>query len=142
MGCRILFSSFLLEKPQSVWLKPEIWFWGHIFPHICGYIGRIVSKNNKVHPRVDLHQPWNFMKIGSKLWPVSCVLIHKYISILTLRICYQGPPKRKTWPSSPPTLTPFFKRVRIVVISFRNVAKNVGTVEEMLELGSETETGS
>ncbi len=36
------------------------WFWGHIFPHICGSIRPIVSKNNTVHPSVDLYQPCEF----------------------------------------------------------------------------------
>ncbi len=87
------------------------WFWGHIFPLICGSIGPIDFKNNRAHPWANPHQPRvNFMKIGSKLQPVLRVLIHKYIrmiNILTLRICNQGPPKRKTWPFPSPPLTPF-----------------------------------
>ncbi len=53
--------------------------------------------------------------------------VYKYRTILTLRICNQGPSKRKTWPPLPPPLTPVWNRgegVRVVVISFRNIAKN------------------
>ncbi len=45
--------------------------------------------------------------------------------VLTLRIRNQGPPKRKTLLPPPPLLTPSeVEGVRIVVISFRNIAKN------------------
>ncbi len=68
------------------------------------------------------------MKIGSKLRPVSCVFIHKfiyaYISILTLRIYNQRLLKRKTWPPPSPPLTPCeVEGVRIVVTSIWNIAK-------------------
>ncbi len=47
--------------------------------------------------------------------------LYIYISILTLRIRNQGPSKRKTWPPPPPPSE--VEGVRIVVISFRNIAK-------------------
>ncbi len=43
------FLSFFLKKPHIGWLKPEKLVLGHIFPHICGSVGPIVSKNNRVH---------------------------------------------------------------------------------------------
>ncbi len=80
------------EVPNTVFkfLYPKNWFWVHIFPHICGSIGPVVSKNGRFHLWVDPHQPHvNFMKISSKPRPVPRGLIHihiyKYVSILTLR---------------------------------------------------------
>ncbi len=51
--------------------------------------------------------------------------MHKYISILILWICNQRFPKWKTWPppSPPLTLPLVVEGVRIVTISFRNIAK-------------------
>ncbi len=54
--------------------------------------------------------------------------VYKYISILTLQICYQTSPKRKTWPlPAPPPRSHLpsseVEGVRIVVISFRNIGK-------------------
>ncbi len=52
----------------------------------------------------------NFMEISSKLRPASCVLMHKYVSILTSRIYNQGPSKRKTWPTPLSPLTSVWSR--------------------------------
>ncbi len=58
MGYQIQFLSFFLKKPHTVWLKPEKPVLGHIFPHICGCVGQIVSKNNRVdHPRLPHSTP-------------------------------------------------------------------------------------
>ncbi len=47
-------------------------------------------------------------------------------TILTLRICNEGPPKHKMWPAPPPHTSPSeVEGVRIVVISVRNIAKNI-----------------
>ncbi len=36
--------KFFPKKPYMSDLNPKNWFWGHIFPHICGSVGPIVSK--------------------------------------------------------------------------------------------------
>ncbi len=80
----------------------------------------------------------NFMKIGSKLRPAyrNFLYINKYVSILTLRICNQGPSKRKTWPPHLPHLISFeVEGVRIVVISFRNIVKNPGNGKKWIRYG-------
>ncbi len=41
-------------------LKLKIQFWGHIFTHVSGSNGPIVSKKNRIHPCVDSHQPCEF----------------------------------------------------------------------------------
>ncbi len=51
----------------------------------------------------------------------NCDLYGNFLYILTLRIRNQGPLKRKTWPPPPPPSV--VEGVRIVVISFRNIAK-------------------
>ncbi len=103
--------EFFPQKPHTGWMKAEKPVLGHIFPYIGGSIGAIVSKNNRVHPYVDSHQPFEFHENRFKtaiLW-----------------ICDQGPPKRKTWPLPPPhSALSEFEGVRIMVISFRNIAKN------------------
>ncbi len=100
MGYQIQFLSFFLKKKPILFdLNPKNRFWGHIFPHICGSVGRIVSKNNRVHPWVDPHQPCEFHE--NRIRTATCILTsYTYIdiSILTLRICNQGSSKRKTWP--------------------------------------------
>ncbi len=69
---------------------------------------------------------WQLLHFDQMALPMKCHIC-KYISILTLWICNQGPPKRKTWPA---TLTPFeVKGVRIVIISFRNIAKSRHTFQ-------------
>ncbi len=106
-----VFKFFSQKSPYRLNESRKTGFWGHIFSYICGSAGPIVSKNNRVHSWVDQHHV-NFMKICLKLRPSSCVLIHvrinvvnyKYTIILTLQICNQEPPKRKT---RPPPLTPF-----------------------------------
>ncbi len=51
------------------------------------------------------------------------------ISILTLQICNQGPPKQKMWPPPPSPFIPFWSwGVRIVIISFRNIVKKLGKI--------------
>ncbi len=58
MGVRnTVFKFFPKKKPIPSDLNPKSWFWGHIFPPIGGCIGPIISKNNRVHPLVDSHQP-------------------------------------------------------------------------------------
>ncbi len=49
-GTKYSFQVFFSKNPIPSDLNPINWFWGHIFPHICGSIGPIVSKNNRVHP--------------------------------------------------------------------------------------------
>ncbi len=58
---------------------------GRLFSKIIGFTHEWTRTNSV-----------NFMKIGSKIRPVSCVLVHKitkYTSVLTLCVCDQGPPK-------------------------------------------------
>ncbi len=87
---------------------------GHIFPHIIGSIRPIVSKNSRVHPCVDPHQPSEFHENRFKI--AACIATsytHKRnISILTLLVC-----NANTYPLMKSS-------VRIVVISFQNMAKN------------------
>ncbi len=48
---------FFFKKPHTIWLETrKTGFWAN-FPHICGSIGPIVSKNNRVHSWVNSHQP-------------------------------------------------------------------------------------
>ncbi len=42
------------------------------------------SKNNMIHPWVDPYRPLNFLKIASKLQPVSCILVCAYGYTCTL----------------------------------------------------------
>ncbi len=121
-GTEYSFKVFSLKNPVPSDLNQKNWFRRHIFSNICGSIGPIVFKNNRVHPWVDPHQPcefhWNRFKTA------ICIVrshTHKYISILTLRICYQGPPKRKTWPPMLPLSE--VDGIRKVVILFRNIDK-------------------
>ncbi len=74
------FLSFFSKTPISSDLNPKNLFWGHIFPHICGSIGPIVSKNNRVHPWVNPHQRCEFHE--NQFNTVTCIVIsYKYISI-------------------------------------------------------------
>ncbi len=59
-GTKYSFYFFFSKNPIQADLNPKNWFWGHIFPNICGFIWPIVYKNNKVHPWVDHHQPCEF----------------------------------------------------------------------------------
>ncbi len=103
------FEVFFSKNPILTEWKSKNWFWGYILPRISGMVllGRLFPKTIRFTHGWARTNHMNFMKIGSKLRPVSCVLIHKYISTLTLRICNQGPLKRKTWPPPP---TPFLSR--------------------------------
>ncbi len=60
---------------------------GHIFLHISGSIGPIVSKNNRAHPWVDLHLPCefpeNWLKTATRITR-SYTYICKYINIAYL----------------------------------------------------------
>ncbi len=60
-------------------MKAEKPVLGHIFPYISGSTGPIVSKQNRVHPRVDPHR--------------SC---ERYENRFKTAICI-GPSKWKTW---------------------------------------------
>ncbi len=82
---------------------------GRLFPKTIGF-ARGWTRTNQV----------NFVKIGSKLRPLSRVLIHKY----TFSNLQSGTSKTKnvTTPNSHPSEV---ENVRIVVISFRNIAKKV-----------------
>ncbi len=42
------------------------------FPHVSGFIGPILSKNNKVHPWVDSHRLCKFQENGFKT--ATCVV--------------------------------------------------------------------
>ncbi len=53
-------------------LNQTNWFWRHISPHICGSIGPFVSKNNRVHPWEDPHQPCEFHKNQFKT--ATCII--------------------------------------------------------------------
>ncbi len=122
--CFVVFSS---KKSISAEWKSKNCFLGGTFFLIPAVLLGILFPNT-----VGFIYGWNgtnrvnFMKIDSKLRPVSCILIHKYIkdiSILTLRISNQGPSKRKMWPS--PLTTLWSCNVRIVVISFRNITLKI-----------------
>ncbi len=74
--------------------KPKNRFWGHVLPHIGGFIGSIVSKNNRVHLRVDPHQPCEFHEKLFKARPTSCVAIQYCVPI---RQKGTASPKTKLW---------------------------------------------
>ncbi len=63
-----------------------------------------------------------------RCWLFLCQMdltLEKIFINITLQICNQGPPKGETWPRSPPPFTPSeVEGVRIVIIPFRNIAKN------------------
>ncbi len=123
MGYRIQFLSFFFKNRIPSNLNPKNWFRGQIFPISVVLLGQLFPKTIGFNHERTRTKHMNFMKICWKLWFVSSLVIH-YINILTLRICTQGPPKRKTWPPPPSHLFPSeVEAVRIVVISFRNIAK-------------------
>ncbi len=64
--------KFLHQKTYTGWMKAQNQFWWDIFPHISGSIGSIVSKNNRVHPCVDPHQPCELHENQFKT--VTCIV--------------------------------------------------------------------
>ncbi len=89
-----VFYVFSTKNSVPAEWKPKNRFWGHIFLSISGSTGLIDSKNNKVLHGQTCTNHVNFMKIGLKLRPVSCVL--KY------RICYRDLQNKKhNHPTSP-----------------------------------------
>ncbi len=121
MGNRIRFLSFFLKKPVPSDLIPKNWFWGYIFPHICGSIVPIVSKNNRVHTWVDPHQPCEFHK--NRFKTATCIV--RSISHIYIKRCgflIRDLQNEKRDHPLPPSEV---ERVKIVVISFRNIAKNL-----------------
>ncbi len=78
-----VFKFFSSKTPIPLDLKSKNWFCGHIFPHICGFSGPIVSKNNIVHPWADPHQPCKFHENRFKITTyivTSYTYIHTYTS--------------------------------------------------------------
>ncbi len=67
MEYQIQFLVFFWKNPIPSDLNLKNWFWGHIFPHICGFMGPIVSKNNRFTHEWTRINRVNFMKISSKL---------------------------------------------------------------------------
>ncbi len=70
---------FSQKKPITSDLNPKNWFWGHIFPHFCGSIEPIISKNNKnnrVYP--DPHKPCKFHENQFKI-AILIVTSYTYI---------------------------------------------------------------
>ncbi len=79
-GTKYSFKVFFSENPISSDLNLKDWFWGHIFPDICGSMGPTVSKNNRVHLRMGPHQPREFHENRFKI--VTCIVTsHTYINI-------------------------------------------------------------
>ncbi len=111
MVYQILFWSFFLKKAHIAWMKAKKPVLRRIFPHISGFIGPMVSKNNRVHSWVDPHLPCEFNRFKN---PTSIVRSYTYI-------CNQGPPKQKMWQTPPPPSQ--VEGVRIVIISFWSIAK-------------------
>ncbi len=58
-------NPYRLNENQKTYL-------GHIFPCINGSIGPIGSKNNRVHPWMDPHQPCQFQENRSKT--ATCII--------------------------------------------------------------------
>ncbi len=54
------FKVFSWKTPIPAEWKLKTHFWGYIFPYICNFILPIISKNNRVNPWVNLHQPCEF----------------------------------------------------------------------------------
>ncbi len=106
-------------------------FWGHIFLHISDSIGPTVSKNNKVHPWVDPHQPCEFYENRFKTATsiVRILYINMYIDIADL---WSRISKTKNVTPLPPPLIPSEgEDVRTVVSSCRNIAKNLAVFEDV-----------
>ncbi len=77
-------------------------------------------RGRHMHPLTFSHEiDFPIIKLSKGQWGQ---LVYMCINILTLRICNQGPPKRKTWPP-PPTPRSEVEGVRIVIILFWNIAK-------------------
>ncbi len=125
----IVFKFFSLKKPIPFDLNQKNRFWGHIFPHICGFIGPIVSKNNRVHPWVDPHQPCEFHE--NRTTATCIVTSYTYIYIYTHTKVYEHcgfvindlQNEKRDHPHLPYSPPSEVKGVRIVVISFRNITK-------------------
>ncbi len=85
MRYQIQFLSFVHKTPQTIWLKHgKNWFWGHIFPHIGGSIGPIVSKTiGFIHEWT--HTPHEFHE--NRFKTATCTITsytYKYINITDL----------------------------------------------------------
>ncbi len=77
IGYRIQFSSFFLKTPHTVRLKPEkLVLRGTFSPIFVVPFGRLFRKTIAFTHKWTRTNHVNFMKIGSKLRRVSCVLIH------------------------------------------------------------------
>ncbi len=126
-----VYNFFPRENPYRLNESQKTGFGGAFSPISVVLSARLFPKT------IEFTHGWirtnyvNFMKIGSKLRPVSHVLVYKYIytrlcvyvylSVLTLRICDEGLPKWKSWP--PPLAPSEVEGFRIVVILFRKIAK-------------------
>ncbi len=74
MGYWILFSNFFRKKYRAEW-KPKNQFWGHISHISVVLLGRLFPKTIGFTHWWTRTNHVNFRKIGSKVRPVSCVLI-------------------------------------------------------------------
>ncbi len=66
-GIKYSFEDFSSKKPIRAEWKPKNWFWGHIFLHVSGSIGPIVSKFNRIQPFVDSRESREFHKNWFKI---------------------------------------------------------------------------
>ncbi len=83
---------------------------GHISPHFSDSIGLIISKNHRAHRWVNPHLPCEFHEnlFGTATCYRAVLYIHKYINIVNY-LHYSNSSE--------------VDGVRIVVISFQNIAK-------------------
>ncbi len=89
IGYRIQFSSFFFKKPHTVRLKLEKLVFRGTFSFISMVLlGRLFPKTIEFTHEWSGTDQVNFMKISSKLWPVSCVHIHKYIYLYRSSVLY------------------------------------------------------
>ncbi len=86
--CFYVFSS--KTRIPAEW-KPKTQFSGHIFPHINGSIGPIISKNNRIHPWIELHQPCEF----HESWFKTTICIMCSYTSVNICVCV-----RTGWPKS------------------------------------------
>ncbi len=78
MGHRILFLSFSLKIPYTGLMIDEKPVLGHILRILVVLFGRLFPKTlGFTHARIRNNRV-NFMKVSSKLQPVSCFLIHRH----------------------------------------------------------------